>query len=726
MGVRSSTLTGRSVVDERLRRFTAWDDKRVEKMQLAHVHDLGGRLALGPKHFVVLLKLDEEEALPIFHEVFDTDKNGLVDAFEVMSAVIVLSSMPIKRKVDTLHGLFDFNLSGELTIDELTIFFRTVAAGCGKMDDTVKPPRIAQLEEVTRWAFTKAARSTDSDLTKTEFDRFVFTDPAIRHFLEYFDQASSQVLIADGCKWEDPTVFFYDDDAKPPVGLPSPGVSLQLMRPEDFMIATPKLFKDEAEVGKLVQGGLSDVWFLSAVAVLLTNPKKLRELFVQTGQEDPEGRFALQFYRDGCATVVYVDDRVPVDPNRRPCFARTDDPCELWLLLLQKAFAKHHGVYETLKAGSTRDALATLTGGTSTVVDLRGLELEKLWATLKELLEAGMLGVQVDWKPGLRRRPPCGLLAGHAYGVVKILEAGGRGGSKMVKLIDPWVEGLPKGKWTCGSPHWAKHPQVVEDCAYEPNDELGFWLELDEFAATFHEAFSVKTYDPAVWNTQRRGAQFPAAPEGGCFNMNSWVANPQFFLELPNAADLVITLSQGDLDGDLESLGLAVVEYDYGDDKGDVKKVATILTDAVRGVTKDFLKRKEITMALKLPEGRYCIIPMTFKPPRKGGACYVTTKCTSPHVLLNENEILAQEQPTTGVSEHDQILLDADPGPRVDPQPDIETLAVRQLYHLVGKMWAQAHGLLHEKRKLKDRLSTLMKDAEEAKQEKAKEAEEKA
>ena len=83
-------------------------------------------------------------------------------------------------------------------------------------------------------------------------------------------------------------------------------------------------------------------------------------------------------------------------------------------------------------------------------------------------------------------------------------------------------------------------------------------------------------------------------------------------------------------------------------------------------------------------------------------------------------------RPTTGVSEHDQILLDADPGPRVDPQPDIETLAVRQLYHLVGKMWAQAHGLLHEKRKLKDRLSTLMKDAEEAKQEKAKEAEEKA
>ena len=61
------------------------------------------------------------------------------------------------------------------------------------------------------------------------------------------------------------------------------------------MMATPKLFKDEAQFGKLVQGALSDGWFLNAVATMFTNPTSIRDLFVRTGQEDPEGRFAVQF-----------------------------------------------------------------------------------------------------------------------------------------------------------------------------------------------------------------------------------------------------------------------------------------------------------------------------------------------------------------------------------------------------------------------------------------------
>ena len=34
----------------------------------------------------------------------------------------------VKTKVDCLHSLFDFNQSGELTVDEMVIFFRVVAA----------------------------------------------------------------------------------------------------------------------------------------------------------------------------------------------------------------------------------------------------------------------------------------------------------------------------------------------------------------------------------------------------------------------------------------------------------------------------------------------------------------------------------------------------------------------------------------------------------------------
>ena len=46
MGVRASTLTGRAVVDGRLRHVTTWKEKQIDDMLIAHEHDLGGRFAL--------------------------------------------------------------------------------------------------------------------------------------------------------------------------------------------------------------------------------------------------------------------------------------------------------------------------------------------------------------------------------------------------------------------------------------------------------------------------------------------------------------------------------------------------------------------------------------------------------------------------------------------------------------------------------------------------------
>lgn len=714
MGVRASTLVGRSVVDERLRGFTQYDEKRIETMLIAHRHDLGGRLALGPKHAIVLLRLPEGDTLPIFHEIFDTDKNGLVDAFELMSAVMMLSRMPIKAKVNRLHSLFDFNLSGELTIDELTIFFRTVAAACAKMDPNVKPPKIAALEDVTRWAFRKAARSTDGELTKLEFDRFVFTDPAIAHFLAYFNEASGQVLIADGDKFVDDGSPAYFDDGAPPAGLPGAGAALVWKRPEDFMMATPKLFKDETGFGSLVQGALGDSWFLSAVATLMASPNAIRKLFVATGQEDPEGRFALQFYRCGVATQVSIDDRLPLDVEGKPLFSRTDDPNELWLLLLEKAFAVHHGSYEQLgAAGTTADALRSLTGGGVTEERLAGVSPGAIWAKLLEWLADSMVGARVDWVAGERRKPRGNLLTGHCYAVVKAVEAGGR---RMVKLMNPWKGGSPNGEWSYGAAQWGANPEVVQGCLYDPTDEIGFWVSLEEFADTFHSAFVVKTYDPSAWNAMRRGGSWPTTGGGGCLNGNGWPANPQFFLEMPAAGDCVVTASQDDLDGDLLSIGLAVVEYDFGADMGAVNKVANITTEAVRGVTKDFARAREVSLSLKLPEGRYAILPMTFAPSTLGGRVYVTTKASTPHTLLDENEILSREQPATGHSDHDQILLEAPPAPVAEEAPDQESVAVAALYELVGNMWATAHGLAADKRKKKNRLAALLRAVERKKQ----------
>ena len=60
-------------------------------MHTRHFHDLGGKFALGPRQVAMLLGIDEEQAHPIFGDIFDTDKNQLVDAFEIIGAMAMLS-----------------------------------------------------------------------------------------------------------------------------------------------------------------------------------------------------------------------------------------------------------------------------------------------------------------------------------------------------------------------------------------------------------------------------------------------------------------------------------------------------------------------------------------------------------------------------------------------------------------------------------------------------------
>mgnify|MGYP003334183303 CR=1 FL=1 len=94
----------------------------------------------------MLLDTSENEAKGMFHNIFDTDRNGLVDALEVLASMAMLSCMPIKDKIDFVYSLYDFNSSGDITIDEMTIMLRTVASGTGKLDKTIKAPEVKEIE----------------------------------------------------------------------------------------------------------------------------------------------------------------------------------------------------------------------------------------------------------------------------------------------------------------------------------------------------------------------------------------------------------------------------------------------------------------------------------------------------------------------------------------------------------------------------------------------------
>lgn len=74
------------------------------------------------------------------------------------------------------------------------------------------------------------------------------------------------------------------------------------------------------------------------------------------------GIYVLRFFKDSVWRYVLIDDRLPCYAgNKALVFGSCTRKDELWVPLIEKAYAKIHGCYQTLISGFIDDGLADLT-----------------------------------------------------------------------------------------------------------------------------------------------------------------------------------------------------------------------------------------------------------------------------------------------------------------------------------------------------------------------------
>ncbi|CAN0239494.1 unnamed protein product, partial [Ectocarpus sp. 12 AP-2014] len=113
----------------------------------------------------------------------------------------------------------------------------------------------------------------------------------------------------------------------------------------------------------VVQGALGDSWLVSALNMLAPFPKVLKEVVVSDRHSD-KGVYTLKLFKEGAWRYIHVDDRLPCSPSRTQHYCCSKDPNQarqpptrssfaaVWAPLIEKAFAKLHGCYESLGRGS--------------------------------------------------------------------------------------------------------------------------------------------------------------------------------------------------------------------------------------------------------------------------------------------------------------------------------------------------------------------------------------
>ncbi len=136
--------------------------------------------------------------------------------------------------------------------------------------------------------------------------------------------------------------------------------------------ADAKMIREGMSHDDIEQRALGDCWFVAACSALAENHKLLARVVtchneVLSGPEYAGNPLEFQFHQNGEWQTVLIDDYLPVrnigGGRYELIFSRSTQLDEMWVSLLEKAYAKLKGSYECLVGGNATCALSDLTGG---------------------------------------------------------------------------------------------------------------------------------------------------------------------------------------------------------------------------------------------------------------------------------------------------------------------------------------------------------------------------
>jgi len=189
------------------------------------------------------------------------------------------------------------------------------------------------------------------------------------------------------------------------------------------------LFVDGAQYDDIVQGSIGDCYYLASLAsVADTDPGFIEQMIAPLG----DGTFAVRFYRDGQEVYLRIDGDLPVRGSGSPAYARLGADGELWVPLMEKAYAFFR--YE-------QNSYASINGGWMSTVyeEMTNMSTGFMWAyqssdSVWRFMERTLAGGHAV-TAGSYYNASSPIVGSHAY-MIKSLEQTDEG--RFVTVYNPW------------------------------------------------------------------------------------------------------------------------------------------------------------------------------------------------------------------------------------------------------------------------------------------------
>ncbi|CAJ1329468.1 unnamed protein product, partial [Effrenium voratum] len=292
---------------------------------------------------------------------------------------------------------------------------------------------------------------------------------------------------------------------------------------------------DQVRPQDIHQGSVGDCWLMSALSCLAGHPKKLKSLF-ESKQITEDGKYKIYLFDvvELKWTPVIIDEFLPCKTWNgcpKPIFAEPLGE-EIWVALLEKAFAKFCGSYGNLSGGGCAWAFQVLTGEHKVISYAREkdgnwrlrrinrkrqmakarsprnapwtwnrstpkLDKEQLFTTLQtHIADQHVLACSCSGKSsGAEQALANGLYTFHVYSLLKVLSETCDDGTpvRLVQLRNPWGHKEWTGEWADqpgkdgseGMKKWEENPELKQRLNPGNRNDGSFFMPFDAWSEIY-------------------------------------------------------------------------------------------------------------------------------------------------------------------------------------------------------------------------------------------------
>jgi hypothetical protein len=262
------------------------------------------------------------------------------------------------------------------------------------------------------------------------------------------------------------------------------------------------VFVGGSTIDDIQQGNIGDCYFLSVLGSLCAFPDFFDKIF-HIKDKTKEHVYGVYIYINGKWKLVLVDDYFPYEGMGFKQFAFSfSSENEIWVALLEKAWAKVNGCYAKIGCGGLpNEVFDVLTEAYSEQKSINKNNKEEIWKKCEDAVQKGyVMTAGTSGDVSNLDIEEVGLSPGHAYSFLNVYKVNtDKGVERVVKLRNPWGNGEYNGAWSDSSKKWTA--STKQQCGYKDNSDDGvFYMSYDDFIK-YYVTMGIAKIEPGYQTT---------------------------------------------------------------------------------------------------------------------------------------------------------------------------------------------------------------------------------